>query len=385
MKITKVETFLLHVPVSGQSISDSMHRVTHWGVPGVILHTDSGLAGFGYTGTHAHLATDRLIIDAIQHTYGPLLAGEEAGDIPRLWQKLHGFPPALWVGRAGILKLALAAVDIALWDLKSKAAGLPLWRLLGGARPDGIEAYNTDCGWLSLTDTELVDGCRRLVDEEGWRSLKIKVGGPDPQRDLDRVRAVRHAVGDKVRIMVDANGVWDLATALEYGPCLADFDVAWIEEPLWYDDTAGHVRLAAAIQTPIAVGEQLYSLDAFRQFIDSKAVHYIQPDAVRLGGITEWWQVADLALDHRLPVAPHAGDMVQIHWHLALAHPACVVLEYIPWLRECFEEPVVIKEGLTPAPVMPGAGTTLRGDACERFGVALAHSAALAPLEVASA
>jgi len=371
MKITKIEPFLLHVPVTGNHIADSKHQVTHWGVPGVILHTDAGISGFGYTGTHAHLASDRLITDAVEHTYGPLLMGEDATDIDRLWHKLHEFPPALWVGRAGILKLALAAVDVALWDLNAKAARLPLWRFLGGTSPDGIEAYNTNCGWLSIAATELVAGCRKLVEEEGWRGLKIKVGSSDPVRDLERVRAVREAVGPNIRLMVDANGAWDLPTAVQYGRRLADYDIAWIEEPLWYDDTAGHERLASVIQTPIALGEQLYSIDAFRTFIASNAIHYVQPDAVRLGGITEWRQVADLALSYRLPVAPHAGDMVQVHWHLALAHSACTILEYIPWLKECFEEPAAIREGRALPPQMPGAGTTLRSDAGERFGVKL--------------
>jgi L-alanine-DL-glutamate epimerase-like enolase superfamily enzyme len=371
MKISKVETFLLHVPVTGNQIADSIHQVTHWGVPGVILHADDGLRGYGYTGTHAHLATDRLITDAIEHTYGPLLAGEEANDVLQLWQKLHRFPPAQWVGRAGILKLAQAAVDVALWDLKAKAAGLPLWRLLGGARPQRIEAYNTDCGWLSIPKAALVDGCRKMAEEEGWRGVKIKIGKPDPLEDLDRLAAVRKAIGPNVRLAVDVNGAWDLPKAIQYGRRLAEYDVMWLEEPLWYDDCQGHARLARAIETPIALGEQLYSLDSFRQFIASEALHYAQPDAVRLGGITEWWQVADLALSYRLPVAPHAGDMVQIHLQLALAHPACTVLEYIPWLRECFEEPAVVKEGYALAPQMPGAGTTLRPDAQERFGVRL--------------
>jgi L-alanine-DL-glutamate epimerase-like enolase superfamily enzyme len=171
--------------------------------------------------------------------------------------------------------------------------------------------------------------------------------------------------------MVDVNGMWDLPRALQYGRRLAEHDIAWIEEPLWYDDVQGHARLAGGIATPIALGEQLYSVDAFRQFIDSHALHYAQPDAVRLGGITEWWQVADLALANRLPVAPHAGDMVQIHWHLALAHPACTILEYIPWLKECFEEPVQVLHGRAMAPEAPGASTTLRSDAKERFGVRL--------------
>lgn len=374
MKICRIETFLLHVGVTGNNISDSLHHLTHWGVPGVILHTDEGLKGFGYTGTHAHLPTDLLIADTIEYTYGPLLAGEQTEDVHCLWQKLHSFPPAQWVGRAGILKMALAAVDIALWDLKAKAAGLPLWRLLGGTRPQGIEAYNTDCGWLSLPTSQLVDGCRRLVDE-GWLGLKLKIGHPEPRCDLERIRAVRAVVGPKVRLMVDANGALDLPKALQYGRWLADYDIAWFEEPLWYDDCRGHARLARTIQTPIALGEQIYSIDGFRDFIDAEAVHYVQPDAVRLGGVSEWWQVADLALSHRLPVAPHVGDMVQIHWHLALAHPACVVLEYIPWLRDCFEEPAAVENGRFLSPQMPGAGTTLRADSRERFGIPLTRAA----------
>src|SRR5262245_26667438 len=129
MKITEIQTFILHVPVTRDDIADSMHRLTHWGAPGAIVRTDTGLVGYGYTGTHAHLATDRLIADCIQHTYTPLLMGEDAHDVLRLWQKLYRFPPAQWVGRCGITHLALSAVDVALWDLKAKAAGMPLWKL----------------------------------------------------------------------------------------------------------------------------------------------------------------------------------------------------------------------------------------------------------------
>jgi L-alanine-DL-glutamate epimerase-like enolase superfamily enzyme len=333
------------------------------------------LKGYGYTGTHGHLPTDRLITDAIAYTYGPLLCGEDATGIDQLWRKLSGFPPAQWVGRAGVLKMAQAAVDVALWDLRAKAAGLPLWRVLGAGRPQGIEAYNTDCGWLSLPEQALVDGCRKCVEQDGWRGLKIKVGHPDPLCDIHRLCAVRKAIGPKVRLMVDANGAWDLSKALQYGPNLAEYDVTWLEEPLWYDDCAGHARLSRAIQTPIALGEQIYSLDGFRQFIAAGAVHYVQPDATRLGGITEWREVADLAFGHHLPVAPHAGDMVQVHLHLALAHPACTILEYIPWLRDCFEEPATVKDGQALAPSMPGAGTTLRADALRRFGIRVEQGA----------
>jgi L-alanine-DL-glutamate epimerase-like enolase superfamily enzyme len=367
MKVTKIETFILHVPVTKRRIEDSTHSVTHWGAPGVILHTDSGLCGFGYTGTHAHLASDRLIATCISEVYGPLVIGEDPLDVQRLWMKLYHFPPVQWVGRAGIAHMALAAIDIALWDLKAKGAGLPLWRLLGGATRKCLEAYNTDGGWLNWLAEELVDDARRLVETEGYRGIKMKVGSPEPEQDLRRIEAVRHAIGPNIKLMVDANGRWDLRTALHVGAKLKDYDIYWLEEPCWYDDVHTHATLARKIETPVALGEQLYSLDEFRNFILARAVHVVQADAVRLAGITEWLNVADLALAHRLPVAAHVGDMMQVHLHLSIAHRACCFLEYIPWLRECFHEPATVEDGHFVFPDCPGAGTTLRRDALERF------------------
>jgi L-alanine-DL-glutamate epimerase-like enolase superfamily enzyme len=367
MKITKVEAFVLHVPVTRSGIADSTHQVTHWGLVGAVVHTDDGLQGYGYTGTHAHLPTDRLIADCISYTYAPLIIGENAHDIQRLWGKLCHFPPAQWVGRAGITRLALSAIDIALWDLKAKAAGLPLWRLLGGDGSKQLEAYNTDGGWLNWSREQLISDARNSLDQ-GYRGIKIKIGNADPNVDLDRIAAVRKAIGPTVKFMVDANGKWDLPTAIHFGRRFKDYDIFWFEEPLWYDDLYGHTSLTLAIETPIALGEQLYTLDDFRNFIQARAVHFVQADAVRLAGITEWWQVADLALAHRLPVAPHIGDMMQMHLHLAIAHQACKLLEYIPWTRDCFVEPATVKDGVFIVPEAPGAGTTLRKEAMERFG-----------------
>jgi len=369
MKITKVETFILHVPVTGAKIEDSTHQVTHWGAPGVMISTDSGLSGYGYTGTHAHLPTDRLITDCISATYAPLLDGEDPHDVQRLWKKLFHFPPAQWVGRKGITHLALSAVDIALWDLKAKAAGLPLWKLLGGSEKKKLEAYNTDAGWLDRPIEQLVDGIRRVIEQEGFKGVKIKVGSGDPCRDLERLEAVRKVIGDGIKLMADANGRWDLPSALSIARKFSEFDVYWLEEPLWYDDIRGHAALARSIQTPIALGEQLYNVDDFKNFIEAGAMHFVQADAMRLGGITEWWQVADLAFAYRLPVAPHIGDMMQVHLHLSLAHNACTVLEYIPWLRECFEDPATVKNGEFLIPHLPGAGTTLQPSALERYNV----------------
>jgi L-alanine-DL-glutamate epimerase-like enolase superfamily enzyme len=369
VKIHSVSTFILHVPVTRASIVDSTHHVTHWGVPGVVIETDSGLRGYGYTGTHAHLPTDRLIVQCIEETYAPLLTNENPENVLALWQKLCHFPPAQWVGRCGITHLALSAVDIALWDIKAKAAGVPLWALLGGTPNKKIEAYNTDGGWLNWTIEELVADSVHHVEEEGYQGVKIKVGGHDLSRDLERIEAVRKAIGPRVKLMVDANGCLDLPSAIRFGHRLADYDVHWFEEPLWYDNVSGHATLARSISTPIALGEQLYTLDHFTSFVDAGAVHFVQVDAVRVAGVTEWWQVADLAQSHRLPVAPHIGDMMQVHLHLCIAHPACHLLEYIPWLRACFEEPATAKDGFFVLPEAPGVSTTLRAGALEKYGV----------------
>jgi L-alanine-DL-glutamate epimerase-like enolase superfamily enzyme len=367
--ITAIETFILHVPVTRGGIADSTHSITDWGVPGVLIRTGDGLRGYGYAGTHAHLATDRLITSCISDAYAPLLIGKDALQVRSLWDQLAHHPAIQWVGRCGITHLALAAIDIALWDIKAKQAGVPLWKLLGGSGSKRVEAYNTDGGWLNWPLETLIGDCKRLVESEGYRGVKIKIGSSEPGRDLERIEAVRKAIGPRIKLMVDANGRLDLPAAVQIGRRLRDFDVGWFEEPIWYDDVAGHAQLARSIDTPIALGEQLYRLDDFRNFIAAGAVHFVQPDVTRLAGITEWWQVADLALAARLPVAAHVGDMAQIHLHTSIAHSACTLLEFIPWIRECFTDPATVHEGAFVTPQQPGAGTTLRPDAIERFGV----------------
>jgi len=369
VKITRVEGFILHVPVTGGSIEDSTHALTHWGVPGLAVHTDEGLVGYGYTGTHAHLASDRLIRDAAVHSLGPLIVGADPTEVRNLWHRLAHEPALLWVGRTGIMRLALAMVDVALWDLKAKAAEVPLWKLLGGSAEARVRAYDTDGGWLNRSADEVAEAARVSVHERGFCGVKLKVGSGDPAVDLDRVARVRAAVGPRAQVMVDANGRLGLPQARSLGRRLAEYDVAWFEEPIWFDDVHGTARLRAECPTPIALGEQLDTLDAFTTMLSAQAVDYVQPDAVRLGGITEWLWVADLAYAHRLPVVSHVGDMMQIHVQLAHAHPGTDLLEHIPWMQSCFEEPARVRDGIFEVPEAPGAGTTLRDDAFERFGV----------------
>jgi L-alanine-DL-glutamate epimerase-like enolase superfamily enzyme len=367
MTITSLETFILHVPVTRDGIADSTHSITHWGMPGVMIHTDAGQVGYGFTGTHAHLASDRLITSCIEQCYGELLVGENPLEIERLWSMLAYNPPLQWVGRAGIMTMALAAVDIALWDLKAKAAGEPLWKTLGGSEDAEVEVYNTNGGWLNFELQMLIDDAKRLVEEEGYRSIKMKLGKEDFTEDLRRVEAVRAVVGPGVKLMTDVNGRWRMPLAAEVAGRLEDYNVEWIEEPLWHDDVRGHAELAAAIKTPVALGEMLYSLAQFQEFIIAGAVHFVQPDATRLGGISEAWQVSDAAHAAGLPVTPHAGDMAQVQAHLSLAHPGISLLEFIPWIKDCFIEPLRIETGSLRSPEQPGAGTTLRTSALERF------------------
>ncbi|HRI18243.1 MAG TPA: mandelate racemase/muconate lactonizing enzyme family protein [Burkholderiaceae bacterium] len=365
MKILSLTPFILHVPVTGALIADSTHTVSHWGVVGVRIDTEGGLAGYGYTGTHAHLASDQLITRCIADCLAPLLVGEDAHDHARLWIKLARHPVLQWVGRAGITTLAQAAVDVALWDLAAKEAQLPLWRLLGGAVRERVRAYNTDIGWLNLSDDALVRGAAAAV-EQGFTGVKIKVGST-VERDLRRTAAVRKAIGADVTLAVDGNGKWDLPTCLRFCRAAEDLDLLWFEEPLWYDDVRGHAALARATRIPIALGEQLYTVDAFAGFIDRRALHWAQPDVTRMAGITEVLKVCELAHAHRLPVAPHAGDMSQVHVHLAYAHPACAVLEYIPWIKHCFTDPAEVVDGHFRQPGEPGAGTTPTPQAWERY------------------
>lgn len=369
MIIQDVTPFILHVPVTGGQIADSTHSITHWGVVGAKITAQDGTEGFGFTGTHADLPSDRLIADCIRHCYAPLIVGASVFDIRALWMKMSRQPPVQWVGRAGITQLAIAALDTALWDLKCKILGQPLWQALGGRTSECLEAYNTDGGWLSLPIDKVVANCRRFVEEEGFRGVKIKIGLPDPREDLRRVRAVRAAIGPDIKLGIDGNGRWDLPTALRFAPAFSELELMWFEEPLWYDDVAGHAALARASSTPVALGEQLYTADAFEQFLSAGAVHYVQPDITRVGGVTEWLQIADSCLSRRLPVAAHVGDMGQVHVHLAYHHPACEILEYIPWIRHCFAEPVEVRNGDYVLPAQPGAGTTILPQALSDYGV----------------
>lgn len=365
MKITDIETFIVQVPLR-RFVADAFNQTASWGLVGVLVRTDDGLTGTGYTSTQTN--GDEAIKDILERIYAPLLIGENPLDTQRHWERLY-WSGAHWVGRTGITQMALAAVDIALWDLKAQYAQQPLWRLVGGHKPGRVPSYNTDGGWLNLEVSALVDEMTRLADA-GYSGVKMKVGKPDPREDLRRVAAVREALGPGVRLMIDVNQKWDRSRALAYAHQFEQFDITWLEEPLDPDDVEGHRRLADKTSIPIAVGEHIYSRRAFREFIERAGVLFVQADVTRLGGVTEWLAVAELALAHDVPVVPHHADMMRVHQHLGAGHPASPMIECIPWLQELFEEPADIVDGVFHVPDTPGASTKFDADAFARYRVA---------------
>ena len=281
------------------------------------------------------------------------LIGEDPNDIGRIWTRL------VWagasVGRSGLATQAIAAFDIALWDMKAKRAGLPLAKLLGAHR-DAVPCYNTSGGFLSTPIGELLENISASVDS-GIGGIKIKVGQPDSAEDLRRMEAVRKHLPPGTALMVDANQQWDRETALRMGRALEGFGLTWIEEPLAAYDAEGHARLAASLDTPIASGEMLTSVAEHWELIRQDAVDYIQPDAARVGGISQFLKVASLGEHKRLKMAPHFA--MEIHVHLAAAYEHGSWVEHFDWLCPLFEESLAIEKGEMKVPDRPGLGITL--------------------------
>ncbi len=313
------------------------------------IRTEAGYEGigFGYSkraGGPAQFAHAKEI--------APDLIGEDPSDIGRIWTRL------VWsgasVGRSGAATQALAAIDVALWDLKAKRAGLPLAKLLGAHR-DSVRCYNTSGGFLHETIDQVKANATRTLDE-GIGGIKIKVGLPDSAEDLRRVAAVREHLGDGVPLMVDANQQWDRPTAMRVGRALEEFGLVWIEEPLDAYDAEGHAALAASLDTAIATGEMLTSVDEHVRLIDARATDILQPDAPRIGGVTQFLRLATLAEHRHLQLAPHFA--MEIHVHLAAAYPHEPWVEHFDWLHPLFEERLEIRDGRMYVSDRPGLGVT---------------------------
>lgn len=377
MKIEQIVVRYLSVPL-GRTFWMSLepYRVVDELI--VEVSTDDGIVGIGQI--HGRPMAD--IARIIREAFSPLLIGEDPLDHERLWQRLFAttfsrqegvFAPAgqphFGSGLRPQVMAAIAGLDIALWDLKGKMLGLPVYRVLGGLR-NQVPAYAS--GGYYTEDG--VDGLVREVTnyvDLGYQAIKIKVGGVSIQEDVKRIEAIRKAVGEQVELMLDANGAYDVETAIQAGRTFADYDIRWFEEPVhWYDSVFGLGQVSRALDIPTASGESEIHRWACRDLIDHAAIRVMQFDATRAGGVTEWLKVAAMAATRNIGMAPHHDP--QIHGHLVAASANGTILETFPnperdplW-QELYRERPRVESGTMTLTDQPGFGFDLDPDVVAR-------------------
>jgi L-alanine-DL-glutamate epimerase-like enolase superfamily enzyme len=307
-----------------------------------------GLLAQGYAYTIGR--GGRAIQALIEHDLAPLLIGQEISHPAETWRRLWG--ALLYVGRGGLSSFAIAAVDIALWDLLGLAERQPLYRLLGGSG-QAIPAYGSGVD-LPLSQEALLRQVEGFL-QRGFRAIKIKVGRADAAEDEARVAAVRRLIGDKVALMVDANMGWTVEQAIERGRRLERFNLSWLEEPTIPEDVPGHARIAAALETPVALGESLHSPWEFERYIDEGAVEVVQLDPITIGGITPWLRVAEAAAKRSLPLSSHYADELSAHL-LAASHRPLYLEKHAFALDPYLEEPQRVVDGAVRPTERPGHG-----------------------------
>jgi len=328
----------------------------------VEITTDDGLTGTGYSYTIG--TGGRAVLAMLREHLIPQLIGLDAREVEAAWMRLFASTRATTVG--AITSLALAAVDTALWDLRCLRAGEPLWRLAGGHR-QRVPLYDTEGGWLHIEVDELVENAL-ASKAAGWPGVKVKVGKPSLREDVRRLAALRDALGPDIEIMVDANQSMTLAEARRRAHAFEPFELSWLEEPLPADDLTGHARLAAGTSIPVAVGESLYSVAQFREYLAAGAAGIVQVDVARIGGITPWLKVAHLAESFNVAVCPHF--LMELHVSLAAAVSNGRFVEHIPQLRAVTTREMTVLDGHAVAPDQPGLGIAWDRDAIEDRRVA---------------
>lgn len=342
--------------------TDAIQSFVSQETPMVTITDSDGAIGTGYSYTIGTGGSSvmRLLADHL----APRLIGREAEEVEAIWHDLEFATHATTIG--AITSIALAAIDTALWDLRCKRAGLPLWRLAGGARP-AAHCYTTEGGWLHIATEALVEDAL-AAREKGFTGSKVKIGKPTAAEDVVRIAAMRKALGAEYEIMTDANQGFARDTARRRAEALRPFDLAWIEEPLAADDIVGHVELASAAAMPVAVGESLYSVRHFAEYIARGAASVIQVDAGRIGGVTPWLKVAHMAECFNLPICPHF--LMELHVSLVCAVRNGRYVEYIPQLDDITETGLRIENGMAHAPETPGIGIAWDRDALAARGIA---------------
>jgi len=267
------------------------------------------------------------------------------------------------IGVQGIVRMAVAAFDVACWDALAIAAGLPLCRLLGAA-PKPIPAYNS-CGLGLMDDLGKLAAEAEQLLARGFGALKLRLGYPTLERDIAAVHAVKKRVGDKIKLMVDYNQALSVEEALARGHALDREDIYWLEEPIRHDDYAGAARLAHELKTPIQIGENFSLPTGMQAALDAAKPDYVMPDLERIGGVTGWRQAAALAAERGVPMSSHLFPEVSAH--LLAATPTCHYLEYVDWADVLVEKPLAIENGCAIVPERPGNGLVWKKDAIARY------------------
>ena len=359
-RIEKVELRLVDI-LPKVKRTDAIQSFVSQETPIVTITDADGAVGVGYSYTIGTGGSS--VMRLLRDHLAPRLIGRDAERIEAIWHELEFATHATTIG--AISALALAAIDTALWDLRCKKRGLPLWIAAGGAQ-DRRPLYTTEGGWLHLPAEALVDDAL-AARAQGFRGAKIKIGRPHVSEDRARLAAVRAALGPGFEIMTDANQGLALDDAIRRAARFADLDLAWIEEPLPADDIDGHVRLSSSTSTPVAVGESLYSIRHFREYLARRGCNIVQTDVARIGGITPWLKVAHAAEAFDVPVCPHF--LMELHVSLACAVPNGRYVEYIPQLDELTTEGMKVEDGMAVAPAAPGLGIAWDWEAIRRRSV----------------
>jgi len=351
VKITQIAVNVLKVPVDRPYVAAGRTVDANWHVLARVTTSD-GVEGVGYI---VYPRPD--LMTAICHAareLGEHLVGMSVLEPEAAWDRLARRGD--WVGPGGLLHCALCPLDVAVWDAAGKTLGQPLRRLLGGHR-DRLPTYASDGLWYSLSPDELAASARRHADA-GFGAVKLRLGREaTPELEARRVRAVRDAVGPDVRIMVDATESWSLAQARRAGRVLQDAGIAWLEDPVHHLDVAGLAELRRRLEVPIAAGEHLYHLDAFRALLEAQAVDVLILDLARVGGVTPWRKIAALAHAHGIPVCGHVVPEIQVH--LLCAIPNGHLVEYVPRSAGILTSMPRLERGELVAPDAPGLGLEL--------------------------
>lgn len=357
--IREASARLIKVPVNPPR-GDAIQKFSALELPMVRITDSAGNSGvgFGYTIGEGGSA----ILALLQTELLPKLEGQDSRRIQFIREFLKKSVHAL--GPGVVLSNALAAIDIALWDLNARRNHIPLHILLGGAK-ESVPVYNTDVGWLDRELPEMVDLCRRAVKRDGFRALKLKVGKADPLEDVERVGKVRKAVGEEVQLMIDANQSWTADEAIRRLKPLERFNLIWIEEPLLATDVQGLQHLGRHTSIARAGGESLYDPAYFYECIHQGALDILQPDVARIGGITPAMKVCGMAEAANLKVAPHVSPELSLT--VAAAVPNSMFIEYIPQMESVLNRKLRLVEGKAVPPDLPGHGIEFNEEAVQHY------------------